>query len=1266
MRRHLYGLCLALLLVTAGVGRAVASSPQGVGRDISADFTRLDWNELRIDSMLPRYSEVVPLESDYRLYDYTVTLEYPEYAPLTQAESQVVARFDSLVGEHIQVSTFVGVQRKMGVLDLSFCPIIRKDGKYQKLLSARITITPTPKPHSPRRASASDVQDARYASHSVLASGKWVKVSVTQDGIYALTRARLRRMGFANPDQVRLFGYGGYRQRELIQADTDYDDLQEIPLYKQDDDTWLFWANGLVYWNGNTRVFNEYATQACYFLTEGGDPATLQTLPAVSPSASRAQVSTFTDHALYERDEFAWFWGGRNLYDGTNYASNNSHTYSLATTDSEGGERLTVAFTAGYEGTTQVQANVNGQDVATLSMESTSKYIYGTSATGTYDVSAHATGSRWTVRLTSTAGHDAHLDYLALHYSRRISVPSSSGYVAFSASSSQQSPCTFSIRCAPATTRLLRVDSPRTPGALVTLDEADSQTATATVAEPSARYVAFDTSHSFPEPTYLGEVDNQDLHAADSLDMVIIVPASGKLLGEAQRLADAHAQYDGLRVGVFRADQIYNEYSSGTPDATAYRRFMKMLYDRATADAQAPRYLLLMGDAAWDNRMLSTAWKSHTPDDYLLCYESENSFSDTKCYVMEDYFGLLDDGEGANPILEKSDLGVGRFPVTTLSEARAMVDKCIAFMSRSNAGAWKNLVYVLGDDGDQNSHMSGADEVANQVRRDCPAAEVHKVYWDTYQRVSNIKSNTYPEVTALLRKQMQDGALVMNYTGHAATYCLSHEFVLQTEDFSTVQGQNLPLWVTAACDVMPFDGQSANIGEQAVLNAQGGALAFYGTTRTVYSTQNLTMNKFLMRYLFSCDSQGNPLRVGDAIRMAKMNIVSQETPAGLYLENKLHYALLGDPALAIALPLNRVVLDTIAGTALASGTQVQLRAGQRVKLSGHVQDAASRELTGFQGVLTSRLFDSQVTVTCRNNADAKKAFTYQDRTSVLYESQDSVRNGRFSMEMVIPVDISYSDASGRFVFYAIDQAAQREANGYSEQFTLGGVDSGLDADTIGPAITAWLNSEDFQEGDVVNATPYFVAQIEDKSGVNVSGTGVGHNLTLVVDGRADMTYDLNGYYVREFGDFTRGSVAFTLPSLEAGEHSLTFHAWDMLNNPSSTTLTFRVNPSLKPDLLSLTASQNPAVTSTNFLVSYSFPGSDCQFTLDVYDFAGHRLWTTTQTGSSPTGLYSIPWNLTSGSGGHLSTGIYFYRCRVRSGESTYVSKTQKIVVINNK
>jgi hypothetical protein len=101
-----------------------------------------------------------------------------------------------------------------------------------------------------------------------------------------------------------------------------------------------------------------------------------------------------------------------------------------------------------------------------------------------------------------------------------------------------------------------------------------------------------------------------------------------------------------------------------------------MLYDKAKTESDMPKYLLLFGDGAWDNRMLSTAWLKEVPEDFLLCYESENSYSNTDCYVSDDYFCLLDDNEGGDMLhSDKPDVAVGRFPVRTVEQAMVMVDK---------------------------------------------------------------------------------------------------------------------------------------------------------------------------------------------------------------------------------------------------------------------------------------------------------------------------------------------------------------------------------------------------------------------------------------------------------------------------------------------------------------------------------------------------------------------------------------------------------------
>ena len=1224
---------------------------QGNGK---LDITTLDWNELKIDSVLPVYTEVVPLLTDYTLYDYSVGIEYPEYAPLTSKETEVVLKYDSLIRESIDVESYVGISRGEGMMDIAFVPIIRRGNSYLKLISAQIVITSTPK-RLPRRASA---KTERYAAHSKLQSGRWVKISITQDGMYRHTRSALKNMGFSNPAKVRLYGYGGHLQNEVLFKDAEYDDMVEVPLYySQKLDAWLFWGNGLLHWNGDTRVVNFYANEACYFLTEEAEDAERIGTEHAYASYGTA-VSTITDHVLYEKDDYAWYHGGRNLYESTNYASSNSHSYSLQTINAERALKLTVAFSANNKSATKVDVNVNGNKVGTMSVAvPVDIYTYGASTTTSFDVSKLDPVSSWNVRLTSTAGLNARLDYLSLSYERQLKP--SSGYIAFT----PEYAGTGQYNIEGKGLKVMRIGTPDSPATLIETSQLDNTTSVV-LPYNKQQYVAFDDSYSFPEPKVVGTIQNQDLHAMDSVDMVIIIPTSGKLLEQAQRLVDAHKQYDGLRCAIVRADQVYNEFSSGTPDATAYRRLMKMLYDRAEDKDDAPKYLLLFGDAAWDNRMISSQWRKYSPNDYLLCYPSENSFSDTRSYVMEDYFSLMDDGEGSDLLRNKPDLGVGRFPVTSASDAKVMVDKTITYLSRENAGSWKNLVYMLGDDGDNNQHMDYAEQVADTIRRFSPEMEVRKIMWDAYKIESTASNLSYPTCTQDIKRAMNDGAAVINYVGHAAPYGMSHEFVLRVSDFAENNGKNLALWVTAACDVMPFDGQAENIGETAVLNPNGGALAFYGTARTVYATQNLYMNRSLMRYLFSTDNKGRKYMIGDAIRLAKNNIIMGNLESG-YRENKLQYALLGDPSLAFGNPLQKVVLDSINGTKLSSATVVPLKAGQRVRLSGHLAGADGTLKEDFTGTMTARMYDNEETIVCHNNQNVEKgAFTYKDRTGI-YTCQDSVVNGKFSVDFVIPVDINNSNEVGRFAFYALNNERTMEANGYSEKFRLGGMDE-TGTDTQGPAIMAGLNSEDFENGSVVNSTPYFVAKLEDESGINYSGNGIGHDLILCVDNDASKTYTLNSNYVQEFGDFTRGTVSYVLPALEKGPHTLTFRAWDVFNNTNAVSLDFVVDPTVAPNMFNLGVSQNPARTSTNFLISYDMAGTECTFTLEVFNFAGQRVWFHQEQGSSPSGLYTIPWNLCTNAGAKLFTGVYVYRCQISCGDSKKVSKAQKIIILNNK
>ncbi len=1232
------------------------------------EFTYVDWNILRPDTLPVQYTEVIPLDEDYRGFRYEVRLDYPEYVRLTAAEAERVAVWGKDLPESPDVHCQVAVSRKKGVLDVAFVPIVLRGGKYYKLTSFKMNIVRNPKAHT-RVLSAVGRKTAaeRYAANSVLSQGRWVKIGIAEDGVYRLTAANLTRMGFNDPSRVKLYGYGGHVQDEVIDADGDFDDLEEVPLYR-DGRGLLFFGKGLVSWsatddkNRAAHRVNTFARQACYFLTEGDSPKTIET-EAVSGSP-RKNLDYTPANVLYKKEEYAWYQSGRGFYEADNYASSNSHTYDLPVVDpvTSAGGSLKVNFTAhANRGNVSVRPTVDGVSLESITIATSGEYDAAKEETKTYTLNTLHEGTAQ-VTLVSTAGADARLGYLELCYRRQLKMRDAFLYIRHT----ETAPCNFVIdsngRSGLKLWRLGRRGDPMTEfggtwsGSVYTVP----------VDDPSLEYVAVDVNADFPSPTYLGEVSNQDLHATPATDMVIIIPASGKLHAQAERLAEAHRNLEGLRVQVVRADQIYNEFSSGTPDATAYRRFMKMLYDRAETDADAPRYLLLFGDGVWDNRMITADVRGLDPDDYLLCYESENSLSHTSSFVMEDYFGLLDDGEGGDLMRDKTDLGIGRFPVTTGEEAGILVDKTVDYMENKHAGSWRNVVCVLGDDGDNNDHIGKAELIARQVEDEHAGMQVNRIYWDVYKRESGPTGLSYPGVTADIRQQMEEGCLMVNYTGHANPREMSHELALKLSDFSSFSSPNLPLWVTAACDVSPFDMTEDNIGERAMLNRNGAAVAFYGTARTVYSSYNSYMNLSFTRHVLGRDVSGRRNAIGDAVRLAKTDLLTGDSESD-FSENKLHYVLLGDPALKLGLPDYRLVVDSVNGTHIGDGMPLaNFEAGSIARVSGYVTDVEGTRLPDYSGVLSAMIYDSESVITCLNNDGADSAVVYVARDKRLYTGNDSVREGKFSIAFPIPMDIKYSGESGKVLLYAIDNEKRREANGYTENVTMGGSSSELSGDKEGPKITAYLNREDFTSNGTVNASPYFVASLEDESGINVTNTAVGHDLELAIDGDPATTYVLNNNYVSDFGDYRKGQLAYVIPSLPDGKHSLTFRAWDVMNNSSAVTIDFNVDGSLSPDLINLTCTENPAREQTTFVMRYDRPGAECGFVLEVFDFAGRKLWTHTERGAAEDGIYRVNWNLTTSAGMPLSTGVYLYRATVSAEGGKAVSGTNKIIVLRNK
>ena len=1150
-------------------------------------FFNLTYDETSVDSVLPRFTYSIPLTEDYRDSIYTSSILYPEFVDMTALDVQHYRELssDSLLALP-RISQQIVMDRGRGMLNIHFCPLVYRDGKYQFLVSFMLRVDAREANRSMRRAArrAPGAGGSRYAAHSVLASGRWVKIRVPSSGVYEVSAALARKAGFADLSKVKVYGYGGNLQNERLDGNElqALDDLKEVATCTVNGRR-LFYANGPVTWSSNTatrRTRNPYSDYGYYFLTsDEAEPLTVDSTAFLNSF----YPSTNDYHSLYEVDGYSWYNGGRNLFDTEPIANGHTKRVVLTNTSHSSSGKLSVNLTAGSR--TEAQVMVNDSVLGTLYIY-LGEYDKGNERAATYALNnLHTTD---TVKIKVTSGGPARLDYVQMAWERPRPAPNLRG--------------------------------------------------------------------AFPSPEYVYAITNQDHHADPEADMVMIIPTSQKLKAQAQRLAAFHEKHDTLRVNIVPADELYNEFSSGTPDANAYRRYLKMLYDRAGHGGRAPRYLLLFGDCVWDNRLRTADCSSLNADDLLLCYESENSFNTVECYVDDGFYGLLDDGEGTNPqSADMLDLAVGRFPVRTEAEARVLVDKTIGYVSNKNAGAWQNVLMFMGDDGNNNMHMDDANKAADDIAARYPGYQIKKVMWDAYTQEMSSTGRSYPEVSSIVKQQQRNGALIMDYAGHGRPDQISHESVLKLTDFKGFTNKNLPLWITASCDIMPFDGIEENIGEAAMLNQAGGAVAFFGTTRTVWANYNKVINMAFLRLVLGQDG-GKPMTMGEAQRQAKNLMIT----AGQDLTtNKLQYSLLGDPAIALNQPQMKVVVDSINGQPVGS-TPITLKAASVARVSGHIENA-----TRFSGTMTAVVLDSKELVTCRQNAsaDADSSFQFYNRSKAIYSGSDSIVAGKFSLRFAVPVDLNYSGDTGEMNIYAVNNEHTLTAHGYTDNFVLGG--SAALTDTVGPKIFCYLNTPDFVSGDRVNTTPYFVAQISDDDGINATGNGVGHDMQLIIDGKATQTYTLNDNFAYDFGTYTSGSVGFTLPMLEPGPHKLMFRAWDTMNNPSTVQLDFNVVKGLKPTIYNVSATRNPASTSTTFIISHNFGGSNVDVILDVYDLSGRLLWTHSESGPSTTGTYSVDWDLTQNNGYRVPTGVYLYRARVSCDGSGAASKARKLVIISN-
>jgi hypothetical protein len=1207
------------------------------------------------ENHLPYYHQRINCDPSF---SYSAEIKNPVYIPLTTEENALMAGKNSF-STVPEITTNVLRARGSGFFDISILPFVTVGGSIQKLQSFDLLISKTSQPEKMATANS-----RTYAAASVLAQGKFVKIRIKDSGIYKLTYEDLVSMG-VDPANVHVFGYGGgvLEQSFLLPKN---DDLPEVSIYMNkgadgvfnSGDYILFYGQGITKWSYDntksmfTHKINPYSNYGYYFVSSDvGVSKTIDEKPVVlSNSPTTNTVEEFVDYQVFEKDLINLIQSGKEFYgeifsDTTSYVLPFSFPNPVLTNSTT--VRLDVAATSTVNSTFSL--SLNGQQTKNLNVnQSTLGDLYEAAIGAQTQFTFTPLGDSFNFTLNylkSTSTSVGYLNYLEVNARRHLTMSgpvmqfqnvdylgqsSNSQYLLSNANTNVQVWDITDLQ------NISKISTGTVNGKMSFTDSGNT----------IKNYLAIDptVASSFQKPEIVGVVPNQNLHGIAQADMVIITHPT--FLTQAQTLAQAHRDKDNMTVEVVTTDQVYNEFSSGAPDATAYRWVLKMLYDRAIQSnntSQVPKYLLLFGKGTYDNRKIL----SNSGQNLIMTYEADNSLELTQSYVTDDYFAFLDDNEVSLMSCDLMDVGVGRFTVTTPQQATDVVNKTIGYMNNQGKGNWKNQLCFVADEGNATLHSKQADSITVLIKDQFPAYQINKIYLDAFLKVVDASGQSSPLAKNTLMNLIQSGLFLLNYTGHAGPTAWGNEGILTLNDIKLLANPHLPLIVAATCDFVQFDNQIFSAGEELVFNPVGGGIGIFAAARPVHSAQNFNLDKLVCQNIFK-KQNGSELSIGDIISQSKNN-TGNET-------NKLSYVYIGDPALKLNYPTKYQVLTNRINESTAFGNDT-LRAMSVDTIQGMIADQTGNKITDFNGTLHATIYDKVQQITTLNN-EGDGAITYCDRPNKLFSGDSKVVNGTYRFAFMLPKDIKYNFGGGRIDYYANDDTNDFEAQGYLENFLVGGTGKTNVSDTIGPQVDICLNSENFVPGGKVNETPLFMATVTDNDGINTVGCGIGHDILLTIDHDPEQSYVLNDYFLANPNSYTNGEVKYKLPELENGKHSLTFRVWDLVNNSTTKSIDFVVDKGLTPEILSIFNYPNPVKTETTIVVTNDRPETVLRATVEIFDISGFRIWSCSQSGAD-----NITWNLIADNGKRIHPGLYFYRVSIKTPNSDSTSKTNKMLVV---
>ena len=1202
---------------------------------------------------LPLYSENFPLPAMTSGISAHIENMVFDVAPEGFAKINGI----DLVKLEIELYAGISYERKRPYAGISFIPVRKNpyNGQFEILISFDIIITST------QGIAAAREFAGNYATVSVLATGEWYKISVIQTGIHQITYGDLQNMGInpssIDPRHIRLYGNGGgmlsesltdYRHDDLAEnsifvageSDGHFDQQDYILFYGESPHKWKYQAFGQAF----NHEQNIYSDSTCYFLTTDLGPGKRVSGQPSFTEPPNAYVTKFTDYACHEKDLFNLVNTGRVWY-GEVFDVSTTYDFNYSFPD------IDVTSPAYFRAYVAAKSKVatsfkffNGNDQV-MSANISSLPLSSDTFARAYIGSEWFTPSSGDINIRITyqkiiSTSLGWLNYFEINVTRNLVFSGAQMSFRDPASVAPGTIAEFTLGNAGQNVRVWNVTDPTNALRVETVQSGGSQVFRLPH-DTLSEFIAFDGSSYLPV-MFVKKVENQNLHGAGPREMIIIT--NSLFREQAERLAAYHAAADGLSVLVTDIGQVYNEFSSGAPDLTAIRDFMKMLYDSAP-EGEEPEYLLLFGDASFDYKDVKEKNSNLVPT-----WEDDESLTIVYSIATDDYFGFLD-GPGDNLL----DIGIGRFPVQTIEQATVAVDKVIHYATNSSIVMkdWRNYICFVSDDEDANLHLNQAEEMSVFIDTNYGVYNVDKIYVDAFPQISTPGGQRAPEVNKAINNRIDKGCLIMNYTGHGGEVGWGHERFLENSDINSwTNYDRMPIFITATCEFSRYDDPDrVSAGEYAYLNPKGGAIAMFTTARATFGGSNFNLNTALFDIMF--ERNGDEFYCfGDLIRLAKNQ--------GGVVDNDKKFILLGDPALHLAYPRHEVVTTRINGEDISSMPDT-LKALSKITVEGEVL-LASKGSGGFKGTIYPIVFDKPSRITTLQTDPTSHPNTFELQNNILYKGKAQVTDGKFSFTFIVPKDIAYQYGFGKISYYASND--EEDAHGFYRNILVGGFNPSVEPDDTGPAVQLYMNDELFHFGGLTDENPHMLSFVSDNSGINTVGSGIGHDIVAILDGNTEKPIILNDFYEADLDSYTRGTIRYPFHNLEEGLHTLSLKVWDVFNNSGEAYLEFFVIKSEKFIVDELNNYPNPFTEGTTFVFSHNQAEGKLDVSLSVFDLNG-QIVKTFEKSIIPAGYRSelIYWNGRDDSGYPLSKGMYIYRIQVRNEAGQTDGKAGKLILL---